>query len=237
MVSGRVKIARALWTLTGPSLPDRRRLRLPGVYRPQADTRLLLRALRDAGLGRGWRALDLYTGCGVGAVEAVRCGAGEVTAVDVYLPAVASAWINTLGLPARIRRREPADESFDVVLANPPYVPCPGAGRPSGPALAWDAGPDGRSHLDRLCDRAAGLLAPGGTMLVVHSAVCGVRRTLESLRGNGLSSSVAARAVEPFGPVMRGRAGYLEAAGLIEAGQRHEELVVIRADRRDGFEE
>jgi release factor glutamine methyltransferase len=32
---------------------------------------------------------------------------------------------------------------------------------------------------------------------------------------------------------MRGRIGYLEAAGLIEPGQRYEELVVIRADRTE----
>jgi release factor glutamine methyltransferase len=35
----------------------------------------------------------------------------------------------------------------------------------------------------------------------------------------------------PFGPVMHGRSGFLEQHGLIEPGQRHEELVVIRGDR------
>lgn len=199
-------------------------------------------ALRDAGLARGWRALDLYTGCGVGAVEAVRHGACEVTALDVYLPAVVSAWFNTLGMPARIRRGGLTADGritggigpFDLVLANPPYVPCPPAESPRGAALAWSAGPDGRRHLDSLCRRAFDLLAPGGTMLVVHSAVCGVARTVMSLRDNGLKASVVARAVEPFGPVMRRRAGYLEQTGLIEPGQRHEELVVIRADRGAG---
>jgi len=210
-------------------------LRLRGVYRPQADTWLLVRALREAGLPRGVRALDLCTGSGVAAIEAARCGAGEVIAVDVYLPAVASAWVNTLGMPVRVRRGDLAGPvtgaPFDLVLANPPYVPSAVTGRARGAALAWDAGVDGRCHLDVLCDRAADLLVPGGTMLFVQSALCGVPLTLNRLHARGLKSSVVARAFEQFGPVMRRRAGYLAEAGLIRPGQRHEELVVIRADR------
>ncbi|HKS48620.1 MAG TPA: methyltransferase [Amycolatopsis sp.] len=208
---------------------------LPGVYRPQADTRLLLRALRGAGLGRGARVLDLCTGTGVAAAEAARCGAGEVIAVDTYLPAVLSAWLNTRGLPARVRRGDltgPLDGApFDLVLANPPYVPCASARPARGAARAWDAGPDGRRFLDVLCERAVDLMTPGGTMLVVHSDICGVALTCESLRETGLKSSVVARAVEPFGPVLAERAAYLTEAGFIEPGQRYEELVVIRADR------
>jgi release factor glutamine methyltransferase len=35
----------------------------------------------------------------------------------------------------------------------------------------------------------------------------------------------------PFGPVLHSRAGFLTRQGLIRPGQRHEDLVVIRADR------
>jgi release factor glutamine methyltransferase len=45
---------------------------------------------------------------------------------------------------------------------------------------------------------------------------------------------MAARRMEPFGPVMLARAERLRACGLIGPGQRHEELVVIRADRLEG---
>ncbi|WP_309501140.1 hypothetical protein [Saccharopolyspora gloriosae] len=47
----------------------------------------------------------------------------------------------------------------------------------------------------------------------------------------GLNVSIAARRTQPFGPVLRQRAAYLEARGMIEPGQRREELVVIRGDR------
>ncbi len=40
-----------------------------------------------------------------------------------------------------------------------------------------------------------------------------------------------ARATIPFGPVMRARARFLENRGLIEPGQRDEEIVVIEARR------
>jgi release factor glutamine methyltransferase len=188
-------------------------------------------------LGHGARVLDLCTGTGVAAIAAARSGAREVTAVDRYLPAVLSAYANAWlrRLPVRVRQgdlsRPVEGAPFDLVLANPPYVPSPGSGPARGPAMAWDAGLDGRRWLGTLCDRAFDLLVPGGTALVVHSAVCGVHETLESLRDKGLKSSVVARAVEEFGPVMRRRVEYLEAAGLIEPGTRQEELVVIRADR------
>lgn len=212
-----------------------RLLRLPGVYRPQADTRLLLSALRDARPGRSARALDLCTGSGVAAIAAARGGARQVTAVDRFLPAVLSARFNARvrRLPIRVLHGDLSAVAghFDLVTANPPYVPCPSAEPAHGAAMAWDAGLDGRRCLDALCESAADLLAPDGTMLVVHSALCGVMQTLESLRDKGLKSSIVARAAEPFGPVMRARAEYLESAGLIEPGARTEELVVIRADR------
>lgn len=74
-----------------------------------------------------------------------------------------------------------------------------------------------------------GLLAPEGTMLVVHSAVCDDTVTLRRFTDVGLQADVLARCTIPFGPVMRLRAAMLEARGLIEPGQRDEELVVIAA--------
>ena len=87
--------------------------------------------------------------------------------------------------------------------------------------------------LDRLCAVAPPLLAPGGMLLLVHSALCGVDRTLHQLRGGGLKASVVARAEEPFGPVMRARADLLREQGLLAPDQRNEELVVIRGDRAE----
>jgi release factor glutamine methyltransferase len=87
--------------------------------------------------------------------------------------------------------------------------------------------------VDRICAEAPPLLAPGGVLLLVHSALCGAEITVTALRNRGLKASVIARRREPFGPVMQARATRLEAMGLIWPGQRYEELVVIRADRTE----
>ena len=99
-----------------------------------------------------------------------------------------------------------------------------------GPARAWDAGLDGRCVLDRLCAVLPLLLADKGMGLIVHSALSDPDVTMRQLRGGGLKASVVARRTVPFGPVMRGRAEWLARRGLIDDGQEHEELVVIRAD-------
>jgi release factor glutamine methyltransferase len=211
-------------------------LRPPGVYRPQADTCLLAGAVRDAGIPSGARVLDLCTGTGALAVTAASEGAGSVTAVDVSRRALLATWINATArrLPVRVCRgglpAGAAGGPYDVVIANPPYVPSPTPAVRS--SRAWDAGADGRTFLDPLCERAPVLLAPGGFLLHVHSAVSDVDKSLTRLRAGGLAASVVARARVPFGPVMRERIGFLEAAGMIERGQRLEDLVVIRADRR-----
>ncbi|MBG6093856.1 release factor glutamine methyltransferase [Actinomadura viridis] len=213
-------------------------MRPPGVYSPQGDTSLLCEIVgREAPVG-GARVLDLGTGTGAVAMAAARGGAARVTAVDVSARAVLAARANALlrGRRMRVLRGDlfgpVAGEVFDVILANPPYViggPEPAVRR--GGARAWHGGPGGRRILDRLCAQATRHLAPGGTLLLVHSAFSGVEASLAALHRSGLRARVVARRPEPFGPVMRGKAAALEARGLIGHGQRHEELVVIRADR------
>ena len=124
-----------------------------------------------------------------------------------------------------------AGQRFDLILANPPYVPGEPALPSRGASRAWNAGADGRAVLDRLCAAAPRLLAPAGTLLIVHSVLSDVDGTLHRLRDGGLKASVVARADEPFGPVMRERAQALRDQGLLAPDQHHEELVVIRADR------
>lgn len=213
-------------------------LRPRGVYWPQADSFLLREALLRASVPAGARVLDVCTGTGLIALTAAALGASRVVAVDSCRRAALTARCNARLNHLRVTvergdfRSCLAGRCFDVVTANPPYVPCPdtaGAGR--GPARAWDAGPDGRRYLDRLCAMAPELLAPGGMMLVVHSALADPDRTLDSLARGGLKSSVVARDLQPFGPVTTARAAWLAARGLISPGQTEEELVVVRADR------
>jgi release factor glutamine methyltransferase len=213
-------------------------LRPPGVYMPRTDTGLLAEAVRREGTLAGGRVLDLGTGTGALAMVAARAGAARVTAVDINPRAVMAARFNALlrGLPIDVLcgdlTRPVRDRRFDLVLTNPPYVPSATDSLPRrGPALAWDAGRDGRALLDRVCREAPPLLAPGGTLLMVHSALCGTARTLRLLGRAGLRGMVVDRLRSPFGAVMRARAPWLEARGLIRPGERVEELVVIRAVR------
>ncbi|WUD77509.1 class I SAM-dependent methyltransferase [Streptomyces sp. NBC_00510] len=210
----------------------------PGVYRPQDDTLLLEDALKREPLADDTEVLDLGTGSGALALTAAERGAAQVTAVDASLGAVCTTWLNARlnGLRVKVLRGDltapVTGRRFDLITANPPYVPSPRAGLPArGPARACDAGSDGRALLDRVCSDAPPLLAPGGVLLLVHSALCGVERTLGRLRHAGLRAAVVERRYIPFGPVLRDRSAWLEARGLIAHGEEKEELVVIRAER------
>ena len=212
-------------------------LRPFGVYRPQADTWLLGEALRQAGIRPGADVLDI--GCGTGAVSilAATTRPRSQTAMDCSRRAVWTTRVNAALRGVRVRvewgdaLELAAGRRFDVVLANPPYVPGVPAVPTRGRSRAWDAGADGRAMLDRLCVLAPCVLAPDGVLLLVQSALSGVDTTLRQLRGGGLKATVVGRAEVPFGPVMRGREKLLRDQGLLDPEQRYEELVVIRADR------
>ncbi|MFD6888138.1 HemK2/MTQ2 family protein methyltransferase [Streptomyces sp. NPDC059957] len=210
---------------------------LPGVYQPQADTRLLAAALADEDLGPHTQVLEIGTGTGALSLHAATRGA-QVTAVDVSWPAVATARLNAWihRLPLRVLHGDfearTTGRRFDVVFSNPPYVPAPDSRLPSrGPERAWDAGLDGRAVIDRICADAPTLLRPGGILLMVHSGLCGAEETLDRLAGAGLDPDVTATASVPWGPVLRSRRSWLEQQGLAAEAEEWEELVVIRAQR------
>ena len=213
---------------------------LPGVFAPISDTRLLAARLRAERPVTQTRVLDLCTGSGYLAVVAALAGAGDVTAVDLSRRAVLSARLNARLNGVRVRALRGdllapvRGERFDLIVSNPPYVPAVDDALPErGSARAWEAGRDGRALLDRVLAEAAGALAPRGSVLVVHSSVCGEQATLDRLRHAGLAAEVLDRVRGPLGPLMRERAGMLVARGLLPTDAREEEVLVIagRADR------
>jgi release factor glutamine methyltransferase len=213
----------------------------PGVYPAQRDTWLLADVLRSELLDSPTpphRVLELCSGAGALALVAAGFPGTDVTAVDCSRKALACAWINARRNRRRIRVRHGdltapvVGNRYDLVVANPPYVPADDDALPTrGVMRAFDGGRDGRVVLDRVCEEAPAVLAPGGRLLMVHSAINGVETTLRQLRSAGLDAEVAVRCTHPFGPVFTERAPMLERRGLIDPGQRTEELVVVRAHR------
>jgi release factor glutamine methyltransferase len=208
---------------------------LPGVFRPRPDSWMLVRALHAEGLSPGARVVDVGTGSGVLAIAAALDGA-RATAIDVSRRAVLCAALNARlnGVRVRALRGEllapVRGERFDAIVSNPPYLPAQSDVPPArGAARAWEAGRDGRALLDALCAQAPDQLAPGGVLLVVHSELCGIDRTLAALRDRGLRAEVAVRHHGPLGPLVHARAPALERRGLLAPGQRDEDVVVVRA--------
>lgn len=154
------------------------------VLVPRPDTETLV----EVALGRApagapsCRALDLCTGSGCVAVSLAKARpTWEVWASDLSAAALELARENALrlGCPPTMRFVEsdlfgaiPADAAFDVITANPPYIPSTEIDglmrdvRDYEPRLALDGGPDGLALLARLITEARPLLAPGGLLAV-----------------------------------------------------------------------
>jgi release factor glutamine methyltransferase len=214
-----------------------RLLHVPGVHHPHSDTWLLAEAMRAAEV-KGRRVADLCTGSGALAIAAARAGAAEVLAVDVSRRAVLATRINARlnGCSVRPRRGDMfaalAGERFDVILSNPPYVPAATDALPRHRTTTpLDGGRDGRALVDRICREGPRHLRERGSLLLVHSSVCGVQETCERLRAQGLDACVVARVRGPLGPVLRARAPMLRARGLLGQADE-EELVVIHGRAR-----
>jgi release factor glutamine methyltransferase len=205
---------------------------LPRVYRPRSDTALLAAALRLQTISPRARILDMCTGTGALALEATR-HARDVTAVDIQRRAVLNARLNARlnRVPIAVHQGDLFESldgaRFDAIVSNPPYVPAPeGIGHAPGDR-AWNAGPDGRWVLDRLCADAAAHLRPGGFVLIVQSSVAGVAETIERLADTGLDPSTVSRRRGAFGPIMSERAPLLVERGVLGPGAREEEIVVV----------
>jgi release factor glutamine methyltransferase len=210
-------------------------VRLPGVFAPRSDTWLLAEHLVRHPRVRG-TVLDVCTGSGALAIAAARAMASSVTAVDVSRRALATVRINARlnGVRVRTRRGELLEavpgELFDLIVANPPYLPSPGPLPTRGAARHTEAGSDGRVLLDRLIARAPAHLTPGGALLVTHSSINDERRTLERMRAAGLEPTVLERRRGPLGPLLAARAPALERAGMIDPGVRDEDVLVVAGE-------
>ncbi len=119
----------------------------------------------------GERAVDLGSGTGLHAAVLAR-QFGVVITTELAERAARATRL-TLALNDRAARAVVADvgaglrpRSFDLVTANPPWVPAP-LDRAGAPRLFADGGPTGSELPCRFIDTAASLLRPGGVAVVM----------------------------------------------------------------------
>jgi len=154
------------------------------VLVPRPETELLVEAALSA-LPEGGRALDLCTGSGCVAISlALERNGARVLATDVSADALAVARENAAALGAEVELAtgdlwaavHAGAGPFDVIAANPPYVPAKelaGLSREvrREPCNALDGGEDGLSVLRRIVAGAPARLRPGGTLcLEMHES-------------------------------------------------------------------
>ncbi len=152
------------------------------IPRPDTETLVEVALTRTRGRELSGDALDLCSGSGCVAIAFARARpTWRVTGVDVAAGAVQLSRQNALRLGAvwgvgfatgDLDARLPEASRFDLVTANPPYVPSSeiatlDAGiREFEPRIALDGGPDGTATLARVVERAAARLRPNGVLAV-----------------------------------------------------------------------
>jgi release factor glutamine methyltransferase len=142
------------------------------VLIPRPETELLVEAVLGARPAPG-RVVDVGTGSGCIAVSLALAGAAPV-GVDISNKALDIAVTNAERLKAGVDfvcgdlLQSFADDSFEIVVSNPPYVPVSEKGglqrevREWEPETALFAGEDGLQVYRRLIPQAARALRPGG---------------------------------------------------------------------------
>lgn len=174
-----------------------------GVYEPAEDTFLLADNLD---VREGERVLELGTGCGLLAILAAKSGA-RVVATDVNPTALECARTNARGhdVDEQIDFRlgdlfEPVgNEQFDLIIFNPPYLPVPRKEELGTPLdRAWEGGPDGRAIIDRFLAELSKYLKPRGRALFAQSSLSNIKKTLQTLKANGMRAEIVARKKLPF---------------------------------------
>lgn len=173
----------------------------PAVLIPRPETELLVEAalarLPPPGAAAVCRVADLGTGSGAIALalaSEIQSGRkdAQVVAVDVSPDALAQARANAarLGLAVDFRLGDwcggLADEVFDMIVSNPPYIRADDAHLTQGdvrfePALALASGADGLDAIRAIIACAPAHLKPGGWLLFEHGydqaeAVAGLLR-------------------------------------------------------------
>ncbi|MCZ7462267.1 methyltransferase [Streptomyces sp. WMMC940] len=143
----------------------------------------------------GVNALDLGCGSGLYTVALLAAGAAHVTALDINAASAGqtAANVERNGLDtarlscvtADLASYEPTGK-FDLIVTNPPHLPYdPSYAADNGLETALVAGDDGRTLYDAVVARVDDLLVPGGRLVMAHSSLADVPRTIAELELRG----------------------------------------------------
>lgn len=165
------------------------------MYAPAEDTSLMINNLV---VKRGAKVLDMGTGCGVLAVLAAE-KAAKVVAADLNPHAVACARrnveLNRVQMKVEVRLGNlfetiDAEERFDLILFNAPYLPVEQGEGDSWVEKAWAGGPSGRMIIDLFIEQAPRYLEDGGRIFLVQSSLSDVEMTLRAFERHNLRALV-----------------------------------------------
>ncbi|GBF36365.1 MAG TPA: methyltransferase domain-containing protein [Methanothermococcus okinawensis] len=179
----------------------------PLVYEPAEDSILLMDNLVDV---RGKKVLDMGTGTGIQAINAVKKGCDVAVGIDINPYAVElsreNAKLNGLEVGKEIFffhgdlfkgidriMEEISIDKFDVVLFNAPYLPTSQEERLEDCInYAFDGGVDGRKVLDKFISEVGKYLNEDGVIQIVQSSLTGEKRTFDMLKRYGFKGEKTA---------------------------------------------
>ncbi|MBA2860152.1 HemK2/MTQ2 family protein methyltransferase [Methanococcus maripaludis] len=163
----------------------------PKVYVPAEDSELLIENLVDV---KNKSVLDVGTGSGIQAINAVKQGALKVIGIDINPYAVECAEINSeLNEinPEKLKFKtsdlfKNINEKFDVILFNAPYLPTSDEEKLEKYLnYAFDGGKDGREVLDKFLDEVANYLKKDGIIQILQSSLTDGNKTIEKMEKLG----------------------------------------------------
>ncbi len=147
---------------------------------------------------------DLGTGCGIQAIVALKRGAKRVFLLDSNQAAVDNAFENTVrnGFANQVVSLEAGDQlnplgrtKVDAIICNPSSLPMP---LPDKESSFYYAGPEGRYMIHELLLYTKMHLNEGGQLLLVHTSLANLPKTMEELGYQGLKAKSLAQRMIPL---------------------------------------